>query len=166
MTDETFEKLLRKIKLPLGDLLSDKSTYRLVSKDFKELKGFIKALSSFEKMLVLTHEQKVVGGVLFYNSVDIHAFVLPEYRGKHFMSKIHKNGILKAELYPEQQVTVNISDIESFDDFVMKHYLISRIGLKVSNLMEIYNYFSKYNFDEEYCGFNKFSENEFIEKFS
>ena len=135
MTDETFEKLLRKIKLPLGDLLSDKSTYRLVSKDFKELKCFIKALSSFEKMLVLTHEQKVVGGVLFYNSVDIHAFVLPEYRGKHFMSKIHKNGILKAELYPEQQVTVNISDIESFDDFVMKHYLISRIGLKVSNLI-------------------------------
>lgn len=166
MTDETFEKLLRKIKLPLGDLLSDKSTYRLGQKDFKKIKGYIKALRNFEKMLVLTNEQCVVGGVLFYDSDDIHIFVLPEYRGKHFMSEIHKNGILKAELHPKQRVSLNINDIESFNDFIMKHYLISRIGLKVSNLMEIYNYFSKYNFDEEYCGFNKFSENEFIEKFS
>ena len=166
MTDETFEKLLRKIKLPLGDLLSDKSTYRLVSKDFKELKGFIKALSSFEKMLVLTHEQKVVGGVLFYGSVDIHIFVLPEYRGMHFMSKIHKNGILKAELYTNQKVSLNIDDIESFDDFVMKHYLITHIGLKVSNLEEIHSSLSKFVSSKDYCGFSESSADEFLEKFS
>lgn len=166
MTDETFEKILRKIKLPLGELLIDKSTYRLVSKDFKELKGFIKALSSFEKMLVLTNEQCVVGGVLFYDSDDIHIFVLPEYRGKHFMSKIHNNGILKAELHSKQKVSLNINDIESFDDFLMKHYLISKIGLKISNLEKIHNSFSQLESSNDYCGFSKFSEDEFIEKFS
>ena len=61
MTDETFEKILRKIKLPLGELLSDKGTYRLGQKDFKKIKGYIKALRNFEKMLVLTNEQCVVG---------------------------------------------------------------------------------------------------------
>lgn len=166
MTDETFEKILRKIKLPLGKLLSDKSTYRLGQKDFKKIKGYIKALRNFEKMLVLTNEQCVVGGVLFYDSDDIHIFVLPEYRGKHFMSKIHNNGILKAELYPKQKVSLNINDIESFNDFVMKHYLISKIGLKISNLEKIHNSFSQLESSNDYCGFSKFSEDEFIEKFS
>lgn len=166
MTDETFEKILRAIKLPLGELLSDNSTYRLGQKDFKKIKGYIKAFKNFEKMLVLTHEQRVVGGVLFYGSVDIHIFVLPEYRGMHFMSKIHKNGILKAELYTNQKVSLNIIDIESFDDFVMKHYLITHIGLKVSNLKEIHNSLSKLVASADYCGFSKFSEDIFIENFS
>ena len=166
MTDETFEKILRKIKLPLGELLSDKSTYCLGQKDFKKIKGYIKALRNFEKMLVLTNEQCVVGGVLFYDSDDIHIFVLPEYRGKHFMSKIHKNGILKAELHPKQKISLNINDIESFDDFLMKHYLISKIGLKISNLEKIHNSFSQLESSNDFCGFSKFSEDEFIEKFS
>lgn len=82
------------------------------------------------------------------------------------MSKIHNNGILKAELHPKQKVSLNINDIESFNDFVMKHYLISKIGLKIANLNEIHNCFSKYKSNEDYCGFNNFSEDEFIEKFS
>ena len=166
MTDETFEKMLRTIKVPLGELLNDNTTYRLGQKDFKKIKGYIKVLKNFEKMLVLTHEQRVVGGVLFYGSVDIHIFVLPEYRGMHFMSKIHKNGILKTELYTNQKVSLNIGDIESFDDFVMKHYLITHIGLKVSNLEEIHSSLSKFVSSADYCGFSNFYINDFLEKFS
>ena len=114
----------------------------------------------------MTNEQCVVGGVLFYDSDDIHIFVLPEYRGKHFMSKIHNNGILKAELHPKQKVSLNINDIESFDDFLMKHYLISKIGLKISNLEKIHNSFSQLESSNDYCGFSNFYINDFLEKFS
>ena len=101
-----------------------------------------------------------------YDSDDIHIFVLPEYRGKHFMSKIHNNGILKAELHPKQKVSLNINDIESFDDFLMKHYLISKIGLKISNLEKIHNSFSQLESSNDYCGFSNFYINDFLEKFS
>ena len=96
-------------------------------------------------MLVLSNEHRVVGGVLFYGSVDIHIFVLPEYRGKHFMSKIHNNGILKAELPPKQKISLNINDIYlailasmflSFGGFCIHFQVISVINdtdIKYSN---------------------------------
>lgn len=168
MKDEVFEEILRCVKLPLGELLQDGSTYRITSKDFNKFDTkHIKELCDFDKFLVLTNGQLiVVGGILFYGSVDIQATIFLEYRGKHFMSSIHKNGILKSECYPNQKVTISKHTIESFDDFCMKHYLLSCAELKVSNLTEIHKYFNIFKECEKFEGFQQDNLEEFIERFS
>ena len=99
MRNETFEEILRSIRLPLGTLLSDGSTYRVEKQDFRVLsRRHQKDLDMFEKFLVLSDGLgTVVGGVLFYGAVDIQATVLEDYRGHGFMSAIHHNGIMAAE---------------------------------------------------------------------
>lgn len=168
MRDEVFQEILSVIDLPIGELLNDGSTYRVTTKDFHKINTVhMKELSSFEKFLVLTHNREfIVGGILFYDYVNIQALVFPQYRGQHYMSNIHKNGILKSECYPNQIVTVERDSIESFADFKKKHYLLSCVGLKISNLDEIHRYFTYFARCEKYGGFHKYSKEEFIEKFS
>lgn len=168
MKEEVFEEILQCIELPLGELLQDGTTYRVTSKDFNKIfTQHIKELSEFDKFLVLTNGQQiVVGGILFYGSTDIQAIIFNKYRGKHFMSSIHKNGILKAECYPNQKVAISKHAIKSFDDFCMKYYLLSCAGLKVSNLAEIHKYFNMFKECGKYEGFQKDSLEEFAERFS
>lgn len=142
MKEEVFEEILHCIDLPLGTLLMDGTTYRVEHNDFKLINtSHIKELNNFDKFLVLTYKNTVVGGILFYGSIDIQAIVFPEYQDMHFMSTIHKNSILKSECYPNQKVSVSKNTIKSFDDFLMKHYLLSCAGLSISNLSEIHKYF-------------------------
>lgn len=168
MKEEVFEKILQCVKLPLGELLSDGSTYRITSKEFNKIATKqIEELHNFDKFLVLTNgQQVVVGGILFYESEDIQAIIFPKYKGKHFMSAIHKNGILKSECYPNQKVTISKHTIESFDDFCMKHYLLSCAGLKISNLIDIHKYFNMFKKCEKFKGFQQDSLEEFVERFS
>lgn len=147
MRDETFEKILRAIELPMGKLLLDGTTYRITHRNFKRINlpdKIAKELDFFDKFLVLTSDGKtVVGGVLFYGSVDIQVFIFPEYRGMHYMSKIHKNGIFKAECYPGQRVTLSISELHSIDDYKMKEYLLKCVGLHIGNKSEIREHYSR-----------------------
>lgn len=169
ITETDFEKILRSIRLPIGQLLDDGSTYRVSLDDFVHLKPRDrKELSGFEKFLVLTDNGKcVVGGILFYGPYDIQAFTLKEFRGMHFMSNIHRNGILKSECYHNQMVSVEYQMISSYDDFLMKHHLLSCAGLQIKNLGKIYDYFNVFrNLSEEYNGFQNVSREEFIDKFS
>ncbi len=135
MTDDDFYWVLKHVKLPAGELLPDNRTYRLTRKDFSKLDDVSrKALRNFWKMLILADgENHVAGGVLFYGSCDLHVKMLQKYKGKGYMSVIHRNGILRAELYPEQEVTISADGIESVDDFNMKCHLLSLIGLKAKN---------------------------------
>ena len=146
MTDEMFEKILRAIELPLGKLLLDGTTYRITHRNFKRINlpdKIAKDLDFFDKFLVLTSDGKtVVGGVLFYGSIDIQVFIFPEYRGMHYMSKIHKNGIFKAECYPGQRVTLSVSELHSINDYKMKEYLLNCVGLNIGNKDEIYEHYS------------------------
>lgn len=168
MKEEVFEEILRCVQLPLGELLCDNSTYRLTANDFCKIKTkHRKELSSFEKFLVITHNQEfVVGGILFYGAADIQATIFPEYRGMHFMSEIHKNGILKSQCYPNQKVNISKYTLDSFDDFLMKHYLLACAGLKISNLAEIHKYFNMFKPCEKLYEFQKYNLEEFLEKFS
>ena len=162
-----FDEILRSVKLPLGDLLQDGTTYRITSAEFRKIKTRYKSeLKNFEKFLVLTYNQKVVGGVLFYGDADIQVTIFKKYRGKHLMSKICKNGILKSECYPEQKVTVSKNEITSFDDFLMKHHLLQCAELKISNLSEIYKYFNVFEPCDKLNGFQQYSEEDFIRTFS
>lgn len=168
MQAHVFDELLRDVNFPLGTLLFDGRTYRVSSDDFKQVHPkYRNELVGIDKFLVLTNGHGiVVGGVLFYGSSDIQATIFEEYRGMHYMSAIHKNGILKSECHPDQCITIAKYEIKSFDDFLMKHYLASLIGLKITNLAEIHRYMNMFKPCDKYRGFQKLSEEDFIRKYS
>lgn len=166
--NDVFEDILRRIKLPFGVLLTDRSTYRIIPADFTQIPAcYTRELPWITKILILTDGQDtVVGGVLFYGDTDIQATVFPEYRGKHFMSAIHKNGILMSECYPNQRVNVDTNNIVSFDDFLMKHYLLSCAGLRITNLAEIHEYFNHFYPCDKLKGFQQYSKEDFMKMFA
>lgn len=168
MKQEVFEEILRCVEPPLGELLSDGTTYRVSTEDFAKIKTkHLDELGNFDKFLVVTaNRESVVGGVLFYGSADIQEIIFPEYRGQHFMSAIHKNGVLREECYPRQKVTIERHAILSYDDFLMKHYLASCIGVSISNLDEIHKYFNMFKKCDKYSGFQELTVGDFIRKFS
>lgn len=167
MKEEIFEEILRNIELPLGELLYDGSTYRIVFADFNKIRTkHKKELRNFEKFLVLTFNEKIAGGVLFYGSIDIQMSIFPEYRNKHIMSKICKNGILKHECHFNQKATISTMTIKSFDDFLMKHYLLTCAGIKISNLSKLYKHFKLFKYCDNYEEIDKYSEESFLERFS
>ena len=167
MTEEAFEEVLRKVKLPLGELLYDGSTYRVTSDDFCKIRTrHKKELKFFDKFLVVTYNQKIAGGVLFYGDRDIQLIIFPEYPKNHIMSEICKNGILKAESYPNQKATISTKTIKSFNDFLMKHYLLSNAEIEISNLHDIYKHFSYFRYSDNYEEIEKYSEESFLRKFS
>lgn len=167
MQEEAFEEILRNVKLPLGELLYDGNTYRVTSDCFHKIRTrHKKELNFFDKFLIVTYGQKVAGGVLFYGAVDIQLIIFPEYRNKHIMSEICKNGILKAECYPKQKATISTKNIKSFDDFLMKHYLLSNAGIEISNLPELYKHFSYFRYSDNYEEIEKYSEESFLQTFS
>jgi hypothetical protein len=168
MKEETFEEILRCIHLPLGELLGDNTTYRVTHKDFKKIKTqHSKELDSFEKFLVLTSDgNTIVGGIMFYGYTDIHAITFQEYRDRHYMSEVFKNGILESECYDEQEVSLSTDAINNYDDFLKKHYLVSCVKLKIKNLPEIHEHFNIFAPCDEYKGFQEISLDEFIKQFS
>ena len=135
MTSATFEDILRnRITLPLGTLLEDGSTYFLG----EEICSKMDDLQEFERFLVLSDGHcNVVGGVLFYGSVDIQALMLSEYQGMGYFSKIHKNGILQRYMYDRQRVTIFPDFIESREDVEKKRYLLNLLGLQESNKEQV-----------------------------
>ena len=167
MTEEAFEEVLRKVKLPLGKLLYDGSTYRVTSDDFRKIRTkHKKDLNFFDKFLIVTYNQKIAGGVLFYGDRDVQLIIFPEYRKNHIMSEICKNGILKAECYPNQKATISTKTIKSFDDFLVKHYLLSKAGIEISNLSNLYQHFKYFRYSDNYEEIGKYSEKSFLLKFS
>lgn len=153
MTNETFINILRYIRLPRGTLLRDGKTYRLEKKDFPPQK-FKQELTDFEKILVLSDGfDHVVGGVLFYGNVDIQVTVLPRYRGRGYMSAIHKNGVLASECYPRQQVSIVCMELQSIDDFLLRNHMLKMAGLRANNLVEVYKWLDMLrqvdNYDEK-----------------
>ncbi|MBQ6041175.1 MAG: hypothetical protein IJL32_10445 [Oscillospiraceae bacterium] len=164
MTESAFENLLRSIHLPFGELLPDGSTYRVTANDFIHLTDKQRNdLVTLDKFLIVTDKgTKIVGGVLFYGDYDIQITIFPEYRNRHFMSRIHKNGILKAECYPNQRVTLVPNAIDSFDDFKKKHYLLSCIQLRAANIEEVFKHLSFW----KYPGIEKYTKESFIAEFS
>lgn len=165
MTEEAFEYVMKNVKLPVGKLLADKKTYRLCWKDFEKLDDLSQYyLRNFEKLLILSDGHGVpVGGVLFYGSSDIQAEILPPYRGQGYMSAIHKNGVLKKELYPHQRVSIYSGALESLADLKAKCRLLQMIGLQPSNANELVKLGTDYywRFDDG----REYTEEEFRKEF-
>ena len=159
MTNDKFIEILRYIRLPRGTLLYDGTTYRLCRQDFPPRK-FREDLRMFEKMLVLSDgNDHVVGGVLFYDNFDIQVTTLPKYRGRGYMSAIHKNGIMESECYPDQKVSIIVDELRSLDDFLVRDHMLRMAGLRANNLPKVYEWL-KY-FRQVEC-----SEEEFVRMYS
>lgn len=134
MTGDVFDKVLKDIELPIGQLLEDGKTYLIEGDVLRNIPGHQKDLKEFDRCLVLSDgDGRVVGGVLFYGRYDLQAQMLPEYKGQGYMSAIHRNGILKKCLYPNQRVTICMEAIDSAEDALMKRHLLSLIGLTEAN---------------------------------
>lgn len=160
MRNDDFIELLHYIKLPCGTLLCDGTTYRLGKEDYPPRK-LKKELEYFEKILVLSDGMdNVVGGVLFYGSYDIQVTVFPRQRGKGYMSAIHKNGILKSECYPGQQVSIAVDELRSMNDFLLRDHMLKMAGLRAKNLPEVYRHLSFFHMVDEY------DEERFLQDFS
>lgn len=102
----------------------------------------------FEKFLVLTDGMgTVVGGVLFYGSVDIQATVLEEYRGRGFMSAIHHNGIMSTECYEEQKVSIVMKDRYETELEELNQLTKKRDELRNKELLQAIEQ-SKHSFEE------------------
>lgn len=162
MSADELEFILRSIRLPMGTLLADDRTFRLGEKDFEELNERSQhILRGFEKLLVLSDGNgNVVGGVLFYNRYDVQVTTFPEYRECGYMSAIHKNGVLRSELYPNQEIKIYTGAIESLDDLRMKCHLLNLIGIKPSNTEELVRFGTTFVFDGK-----KYSADEFRKEF-
>ena len=162
MKEETFENILRYIRLPIGVQLYDRCTYRVEKQDFFKLHHF-NELDSFDKFLVLSDGNlHVVGGVLFYGATDLQVTVFKKYRGKGYMSAIHDNGILRSECYEGQRASVAVDNIRTMDDFLLRWYLLQKIGVPVKNLSDVYRhlvFWDKKNI-------SNFTEESFVEAFS
>lgn len=65
--------------------------------------------------------------------------ILPKYRGRGYMSAIHKNGILESECYPGQKVSIDLTELISMSDFLKRDHLLRMIGLRAKNLSEVYS---------------------------
>lgn len=142
MTDRVYEKALRTIKLPVGILLEDGTSYLLEGDDIHQCKALpYKEFKDFDRFIVLSDGNgNVVGGLLFYGSYDIQAFVLEEYRGQGYLSSVCKNGVLTNLLYNEQQASITESFLESKEDLEMKEYLLSLIGITPKNKESLETY--------------------------
>lgn len=141
MTEDVFDKVLRDIELPIGQLLEDGKTYLIEGDVLRNIPGHQKDLKAFDRCLVLSDgDGRVVGGVLFYGSYDLQAQMLPEYKGRGYMSAIHRNGILEKCLYPNQRVTICMEMSDSAEDALMKRHLLSLIGLTEANQDSINNW--------------------------
>ena len=111
-------------------------------------------------MLVLSDgNYHVVGGVLFYGSVDIQVTTLPKFRRQGYMSKIHRNGILASECYPNQKVSVAERELRSMDDFLVRDHMLRMAGLRAKNLPDVYKWLKM--FRQVDC-----TEDEFLAEFS
>ena len=140
MTEDDFKLFLKNVKISSGELLCDQTTYKFYTNDLPKNR-FTNQLPENTKVLVLTDGNfNVVGGILFYRAKDIQVYIFPNHRRKGYMRAVHANGILRNELYPEQQVSLHKWNIRTLEDFLCRQHLLSLIGLIPNNLSEIYKW--------------------------
>lgn len=123
-------------------LLRDNSTYLLHEDVFDRVKpSFMKDYEG-HRILILTDQDIVVGGILFYGNYDMQVEMFPEFQGCGFMSEVHQNGIINSNLYNHQRISIDIDMIKDQDDLDMKLYLLSYLDVKIRNIKDISKWFS------------------------
>ena len=140
LTFDEMEEFIATVSLPLGQLLYDRSTYRIEPLYYLDLDArFRKKVASYSKILIVTDGLDHPLGAIFFNyAYTLTLYMRKDYRGQSVMSNLCRNGILRSECYDYQCVNIPTDDIESFEYFQMLHHMLLFAGLRISNLDACY----------------------------
>ena len=108
-TDLSNGTVVKKVGNLEAILLTKKSTVLMSDRVKKDTDSYT--------YLFITHEGQRVAIILKCGMVDVHFYVYPKYRGRHYLSSIIGDGFLK-ELWPDVR---SISSVDSSQDEMIKH---------------------------------------------
>jgi hypothetical protein len=134
------EEFIPTVDLPVGQLLFDRSTYRIWPLYYLDLNArFRKKAAGYSKILIVTDGLDHPLGAVFFDYADnLTMYMRKDYRNKGIMSELCKNGILRSECYEYQAVNIPPDMIDSFEYFQMLHHMLLCAGLRISNLSDCY----------------------------
>ena len=180
MTNEGFRVVLSNIKLPCGKLLDDGTTYFLEWDDVpivysptNMVRGNkpVNLLEGCPLLVLSDGNNNVVGGVVIWGHDDIQIYVLDEYQGRGYASAIHKNGVLKNHLYPDQRISIAIDALSGLEDLNKKLHMLEYLDICPSNVIDLLDYAKTCNENYKFAKVYKklgddCSSNEFYSEFS
>ena len=136
LTFGQMEEFIKTVKLPIGQELFDRCTYRVDPLYYLDLdQKFRKAVAYYSKVLILSDGlDHPIGGVFFDGNSTLIMYMLEEYRTFKHMSAICHNGILRSECYPYQAVRIPLDSLDSYEYFQKIHHMMLCCGLRINNL--------------------------------
>ena len=120
MTNLTLSRVLTTTDLSKGTVVKRVGNLEaiLLTKKSTVLMGDrVKTDTDTYTYLFITYEGQRVAIILKCGMVDVHFYVYPKYRGKHYLSSIIGDGFLK-ELWPDVR---SISSVDYSQDKMIKH---------------------------------------------
>ena len=120
MTNSTLSRVLTTTDLSKGTVVKkvgDLEAILLTKKTTALMGDRVTKHTSTYTYLFITHKGKRVAVILKCDTVDVHFYVYPKYRGNHYLSGIIGDGFLK-ELWPD---VISISSIDSSQNDMIKH---------------------------------------------
>ena len=120
MTNLTLSRVLTTTDLSKGTVVKRVGNLEaiLLTKKSTVLMGDrVKTDTDTYTYLFITYEGQRVAIILKCGMVDVHFYVYPKYRGKHYLSSIIGDGFLK-ELWPDVR---SISSVDYSQDEMIKH---------------------------------------------
>ena len=120
MTNSTLSRVLTTTDLSKGTVVKkvgDLEAILLTKKTTALMGDRVTKHTSTYTYLFITHEKKRVAVILKCDTVDVHFYVYPKYREKHYLSRIIGDGFLK-ELWPD---VISISSVDSSQNDMIKH---------------------------------------------
>ena len=120
MTNSTLSRVLTATDLSKGTVVKragDLEAILLTKKTTALMGDRITKHTSTYTYLFITHNGVRVAVILKCDTVDVHFYVYPKYRGRHYLSSIIGDGFLK-ELWPDVR---SISSVDSSQDSMIKH---------------------------------------------
>ena len=120
MTNLTLSRVLTTTDLSKGTVVKRVGNLEaiLLTKKSTVLMGDrVKTDTDTYTYLFITYEGQRVAIILKCGMVDVHFYVYPKYRGRHYLSSIIGDGFLK-ELWPDVR---SISSVDSSQDEMIKH---------------------------------------------
>ena len=120
MTNSTLSRVLTTTDLSKGTVVKkvgDLEAILLTKKTTALMGDRVTKHTSIYTYLFITHKGKRVAVILKCDTVDVHFYVYPKYRGNHYLSGIIGDGFLK-ELWPD---VISISSVDSSQNDMIKH---------------------------------------------
>lgn len=136
LTYEQMEEFVKTVRLPMGQELFDRRTYRIEPLYYLDLSPkFRKDVGFYKKVLILSDGcEQPIGAVFFTDDEIFVMYTLEEYRNQKYMATICQNGVLRSECGPHAVTIIPTDNIVSFEYFQMIHHMLLCAGVRIYNL--------------------------------